>query len=236
MITEPLTEAFWNDSIVRFSAAFEGRELSDPELYETAGNLIGSLADSVLVDLIGESGVKVPVDARVTGLARYLGANLTVQSGPVLPHLRFGVYVNYWFLDTLLPYVDSLPNVTESFWEDVSAICQTAPTTFNENEVLPRRTVEQKRLMQSGRSVQYKMVRNYVLKRSCGESDNDDIGSLESRISLFEPFDVALPKLRALFRLYHRVLNQLYQPAHRKERAQERRWSDRRHSDDRSEI
>jgi hypothetical protein len=46
------------------------------------------------------------------GLQKYLGANLTMFYGPVLQHIRFGVYLDKWFVETLVPYMDSLPNVT----------------------------------------------------------------------------------------------------------------------------
>lgn len=220
-----VTEDFWNRSVTAFARAFDGRELTDPKLHDTCGRLIDPLACSVLADLVDHSAAKLSSGAQVAGFKKFLGASLTVQSGPVLQRLEFGVYLDHWFVQTLVPFADSIPNVAEKFWDDISEIVQTARTTFEENVVVPTGTPQRKQLMRSGRSVHYRMIRNYVLMRSDAERDTENIGILASEVSISEPMAVALPKLRKLFKLYYGVLMQLYRPAYQKQRLARRRWA-----------
>jgi len=221
---EPLTEDFWNESISAYAQAFDGWEITDPELHNTCRKLIDPLVCRVLGDVVEHGRIRVCEGAQVTGFDRYLGANLTVQSGPVLQRLEFGIYWDHRFVETLVPFADSIPNVKEGFWDDVSEVVRTARTTFEENMVVPTRTVQRKQLMRSGRSVQYRMIRNYVLMRSDAEGDTENIGILTSGVPIDEPMAATLPKLRKLFKLYYGLLMQLYRPAYQKGRLARKRW------------
>jgi hypothetical protein len=216
---EPPTEEFWNQSVVAYTTVLAwGWDPGDSRFREASSSAIDALACRVLADLVRHCRINLEPGAVIKGFENGIGANLTVHSGPVLHWLEFGVYHEHWFMQLLVPFMDSIPNVTEDFWDTISKIRRTAPTKFEENEVIRTTTAERKRLMQSGRSIQYCIIRNFILRRQESDRQSDDIGHLSSEVAVSEPYETALPRLRRLFKLYHSLLQQLYRPAYQKER------------------
>jgi hypothetical protein len=118
-----------------------------------------------------------------------------------------------------IPYCDSLPNVDLGFWRHLSNICETAKTTFGEDSPYYPPTPAESDLLKAGsRTIQYTIIRNYVLQRLKGDDSiyGTQIGYIESRISMDTPYLEALPKLISLFNEYYRCAYDLYRMAYLK--------------------
>lgn len=222
---EPLTEAFWSKSLAAYSHAWARCPEHELCRDDTPARAIFPLANSVLAELVGHSGMRIDKKAEIFRYNLHPGIHLAFHSGPVAGHIQFGIWADHWFIETLLPYFDSIPNVTEDFWTGISEICHLAQTTFEENTFMPRSSPEQKRLFKSGRSIHYRIVRNFVLLRSQTDLDSNDacamspdIGNLSSKVSIDSSFTECLGTLRQLYKQYYRCLQHLYRCEYQKSR------------------
>ncbi len=224
MSLEQLTEESWSKSLDSYLAAWAdwGEKVARDDKPSRA---INGLARHVLVDLAVHSRARLDTGDDVHGSDLHPGISLVFSSSPVLRHVEFGLYRDKWFVQMLIPFIDSIPKVTEEFWEDISAICRLTHTEFSENGAIPVHSPEQKRLLRSGRSVHYRIVRNYLLRRSDPTSDSDDIGILLSEVSVQIPFATSLDTLRQVFRKYYRCVRQLYRCDYQKSKGGKATWA-----------
>lgn len=209
MEMKPLTENYWRESVANYQRSWMG--MSIPEMHQSnvAYEAIREFACDVLVHLAASNGIKKFSPKQIMGHKQHPGISILIDDGDILRHLRFGIYMNEWSIETYLPHPESLPYMADNFWSDIAAL-----STLGEVELFESSPVNvppgiPKRFKNVKKSVIFQLVRNILFRMQCDPQNSHDVGVLITKWSIETPFVELMNSLRAVYGIYYRCVRQL---------------------------
>lgn len=167
------------------------------------------------IQIAASNGIKDFTNSNLMCLKRHPGFSVSVNRGLkcAARHIEFGVYLDNWFIETLVPYPESIPYMSDRFWSDIGEIAKVGKTSFEENvpNNFPKATP--KRFVHARKSVVFRLIRNVIFKGLDADGDQENLGFLCTKVPITTKFSTLVDQLRHTYGLYYRCVSQLHKHA-----------------------
>ena len=213
----PLSEGYWRHSTTAYLRAWVGMSIPEMQKSDAAYEAIREFACNVLVHLAVSNGIKKFSPNQIVGTKMRPGISIHIDDGEALRHIRFGIYMNEWTVESYLPCAESLPFVPDAFWRDLADLASIGKAEVFDNCPVHTPTGTPKKFMDTKKSVTFRLIRNLIF-RKLTEPKSGDVGSLITSLPIETPYLELMDNLRRAFGLYHRCVGRLVKDAKRTRR------------------